>query len=31
MQPVERVIRIWVVLVRGVDGMDAVVKPTWTY
>jgi hypothetical protein len=30
-QPVERVYRVWVVPVRGVGGMDAVVKPTWRY
>jgi hypothetical protein len=30
-QPVERVYRVWVVPVRGVGGMDAVVKPTWKY
>jgi hypothetical protein len=30
-QPVERVYRVWVMPVRGVGGMDAVVKPTWRY
>jgi hypothetical protein len=30
-QPVKRVYRVWVVPVRGDDGMDAVVKLTWKY
>jgi hypothetical protein len=29
--PVERVYRVWVEPIRGVGGMDDVVKPTWRY